>query len=171
MIKYHDKEWGVPVHNDGLLFEMLILEGAQAGLSWITMESLLPTNFNINEDVIMIFQKYYKKLLNVKGSDSDYMKVKIADTCLSYFNDIYNNLICIRKILTDRGEYHMILGDNVIRGINIPTHKLIADLATKIGFEWSQYYKYQIKDHRTSMPRNNMGGKIKYEYVVVLSKV
>ncbi len=34
---YHDKEWGVPVHNDKLLFEFLILEGAQAGLSWITI--------------------------------------------------------------------------------------------------------------------------------------
>ena len=34
---YHDKEWGVPVHNDRRLFEMLTLEGAQAGLSWITI--------------------------------------------------------------------------------------------------------------------------------------
>lgn len=36
-IDYHDKEWGVPVHDDRKLFEMLILEGAQAGLSWITI--------------------------------------------------------------------------------------------------------------------------------------
>lgn len=36
-ISYHDKEWGVPVHDDRLLFEFLILEGAQAGLSWITI--------------------------------------------------------------------------------------------------------------------------------------
>jgi len=36
-IKYHDKEWGVPVYNERKLFEMLILEGAQAGLSWITI--------------------------------------------------------------------------------------------------------------------------------------
>lgn len=35
--KYHDEEWGVPVHDDRKLFEMLILEGAQAGLSWITI--------------------------------------------------------------------------------------------------------------------------------------
>ena len=35
--KYHDEEWGVPVHDDRLLFEMLILEGAQAGLSWDTV--------------------------------------------------------------------------------------------------------------------------------------
>jgi DNA-3-methyladenine glycosylase I len=34
---YHDTEWGVPVHDDRLLFEFLILEGAQAGLSWITI--------------------------------------------------------------------------------------------------------------------------------------
>ena len=36
-IAYHDEEWGVPLHNDRLLFEFLILEGAQAGLSWITI--------------------------------------------------------------------------------------------------------------------------------------
>ncbi len=36
-IKYHDKEWGVPVYKDRKLFEMLILEGSQAGLSWITI--------------------------------------------------------------------------------------------------------------------------------------
>ncbi len=37
MIKYHDKEWGVPLHNDRKLFEFLILEGFQAGLSWRTI--------------------------------------------------------------------------------------------------------------------------------------
>lgn len=36
-IAYHDEEWGVPVHDDRLLFEFLILEGAQAGLSWLTI--------------------------------------------------------------------------------------------------------------------------------------
>ena len=37
MILYHDEEWGVPLHDDRLLFEFLILEGAQAGLSWNTI--------------------------------------------------------------------------------------------------------------------------------------
>lgn len=36
-IEYHDQEWGVPVHDDRKLFEMLILEGAQAGLNWLTI--------------------------------------------------------------------------------------------------------------------------------------
>jgi DNA-3-methyladenine glycosylase I len=37
MLEYHDKEWGVPVHDDNTLFEFLSLEGAQAGLSWETI--------------------------------------------------------------------------------------------------------------------------------------
>ncbi len=36
-IRYHDREWGVPVYNDRKLFEILVLEGAQAGLSWVTI--------------------------------------------------------------------------------------------------------------------------------------
>ena len=37
MLQYHDEEWGVPVHDDRHLFEMITLEGAQAGLSWMTI--------------------------------------------------------------------------------------------------------------------------------------
>ena len=37
MIRYHDEQWGVPVHHDATLFEFLVLEGAQAGLSWETI--------------------------------------------------------------------------------------------------------------------------------------
>ena len=37
LLKYHDKEWGTPIHNDKKLFEFLILEGFQAGLSWLTI--------------------------------------------------------------------------------------------------------------------------------------
>ena len=39
MIEYHDREWGVPVHDDRVLFEFITLEGAQAGLSWETILS------------------------------------------------------------------------------------------------------------------------------------
>ena len=37
MVEYHDREWGVPLHDDRRLFEFLVLEGAQAGLSWMTI--------------------------------------------------------------------------------------------------------------------------------------
>jgi DNA-3-methyladenine glycosylase I len=36
-IEYHDSEWGVPLHDDGKLFEFPVLEGMQAGLSWVTV--------------------------------------------------------------------------------------------------------------------------------------
>jgi DNA-3-methyladenine glycosylase I len=36
-VRYHDEQWGVPVHDDRLLFEMLVLEGMQAGLSWLSI--------------------------------------------------------------------------------------------------------------------------------------
>ncbi|HWM14200.1 MAG TPA: DNA-3-methyladenine glycosylase I, partial [Gaiellaceae bacterium] len=36
-VAYHDEEWGVPVHDDRELYELLVLEGAQAGLSWATI--------------------------------------------------------------------------------------------------------------------------------------
>jgi len=36
-VRYHDEEWGVPLHDDRALFELLVLEGAQAGLSWLTV--------------------------------------------------------------------------------------------------------------------------------------
>ena len=36
-LQYHDEEWGVPVHDEQKLFEFLLLEGAQAGLSWLTV--------------------------------------------------------------------------------------------------------------------------------------
>jgi DNA-3-methyladenine glycosylase I len=42
MIAYHDREWGVPLHSDRALFEFLILEGAQAGLSWSTILNKRP---------------------------------------------------------------------------------------------------------------------------------
>jgi DNA-3-methyladenine glycosylase I len=37
LMRYHDKEWGAPIHNDRKLFEFLVLEGAQAGLNWLTI--------------------------------------------------------------------------------------------------------------------------------------
>jgi len=55
-IRYHDKEWGIEVHSDKKLFEMLILEGAQAGLSWRTV-------LNKRENYQKAFDKFdYKKI-------------------------------------------------------------------------------------------------------------
>ena len=52
MIEYHDKEWGVPVHDDRMLFELLTLEGAQAGLTWQTV-------LNKRENYRIVFDDFH----------------------------------------------------------------------------------------------------------------
>lgn len=116
----------------------------------------------ISESVRAIFAEYYDKLALL---DKDR-----ANTCLAYFNDIYKNLTRVHLSLKHGGEYHMIIGDNIIRDIPIPTHQIIAQLAQEVGFEWFGYYHYSIKDHRTSIPRSNSADKITTEYVIMLRK-
>jgi 3-methyladenine DNA glycosylase Tag len=55
LTKYHDTEWGVPLHNDRKLFEFLILEGFQAGLSWLTiLINSISTKFQIMDSEKLI---------------------------------------------------------------------------------------------------------------------
>ena len=67
MMRYHDEEWGVPVHDDRLLFEFLCLEGAQAGLSWQTIlnkrESYRTAFDNFDAGKIAAYTDTYKKCL------------------------------------------------------------------------------------------------------------
>ena len=69
-LKYHDEEWGVPEYNDQKLFEMLILEGAQAGLSWITVLKKRENyqeafdNFDVNKIISYDDQKIESLLKN-----------------------------------------------------------------------------------------------------------
>ena len=60
-VSYHDEEWGVPVHDDHVLFEMLVLEGMQAGLSWITVlrkrEGYREAFHNFNIDAILAYNE------------------------------------------------------------------------------------------------------------------
>lgn len=68
--QYHDNEWGVPVHDDRLLFEMLILEGAQAGLSWETILKRRDGyrkafhNFNVAKVARMTDEELEARLIN-----------------------------------------------------------------------------------------------------------
>ena len=124
----------------------------------------------LNPKVIEIFNPYFNKLVDSTSKNIKTKNINIAKTCLAYFNDIYNNLVCVKAVLKKGGEYHMVIGDNVILNIEIPTHKIIAEIAQLIGFNWTGYYKYAIKDHRTSIPRMDNGGKIKHEYVIILKK-
>jgi len=70
MVRYHDEEWGVPVHDDHRLFEFLILEGAQAGLSWSTI-------LNKRENYRRAFDRFDPK--RVARYDGRKLKQLLAD--------------------------------------------------------------------------------------------
>ena len=82
-IAYHDAEWGVPQHNDRVLFEFLILEGAQAGLSWETIlkkrESYRAAYDNFDVDKVARYDaKRQAKLLENPGIIRNRLKVAAA---------------------------------------------------------------------------------------------
>jgi DNA-3-methyladenine glycosylase I len=85
MIKYHDKEWGVPIHNDRKLFEFLILEGFQAGLSWRTIlykrENFRKAfdNFDYNK-IAKYDRRKIKSLLKDSGIIRNKLKIEGAIT-------------------------------------------------------------------------------------------
>jgi len=89
-IKYHDEEWGVPVHEDSKHFEFLLLESAQAGLSWLTILKKRE-NFRAaydNFDVLKI-SKYdeekYNELLNNAGIIRNKLKIRASINNAGYF--------------------------------------------------------------------------------------
>lgn len=113
---------------------------------------------------------FVQKLINeyVQAiSEEDQRRGRVVE---GYFHDMLSNMRRVHSALNDGAEYHLVVGNSTIRGVEVPTHELIAQIGEIAGFEWSGYYKYVIKDHRTSIPRKGRGGKIKYEHVLTLSK-
>jgi DNA-3-methyladenine glycosylase I len=84
-IHYHDEEWGVPVHDDRKLFEFLVLEGAQAGLSWLTIlrkrEGYRKAFADFDpEKVVRFTEKRIEKLLQDPAIIRNNLKVRSAVT-------------------------------------------------------------------------------------------
>ncbi len=85
MIAYHDREWGVPLHDDGKLFEFLVLEGAQAGLSWSTVlrkrENYRRAFHGFDPAVVARFkEKDVQRLLQDEGIIRNRLKIEAAIT-------------------------------------------------------------------------------------------
>ena len=103
-VKYHDNEWGVPTHDDKLLYEMLILETFQAGLSWECVLNKREhfraafNNFDINR-VIKYNENKFNELLNNKNIIRNKLKIKAAISNSQIFKKIqaefgsFNNYI------------------------------------------------------------------------------
>lgn len=92
-IQYHDKEWGVPVHDDQTHFEFLILEGAQAGLSWSTIlkrrDGYRKAFANFDPEKVARFDEAkVQELLQYEGIIRNKLKVRSAVTNAQLFLEI-----------------------------------------------------------------------------------
>lgn len=98
--KYHDTEWGVPIYDDRLLFEFLILEGAQAGLSWITVLAKREhyrkvfDNFDANK-IVKYNQQKIDELLRDTGIIRNKLKI----------NSVISNAKAFLEIQKEHGSF------------------------------------------------------------------
>ncbi len=103
-IAYHDKEWGVPIYNDKKIFELLLLETFQAGLSWITILKKRE-NFKIAFDEFNYekIAKYSDKKLEILGKDEriirNQLKIKAAKTNAIAFMKVQKEFSTFSKYL------------------------------------------------------------------------
>ena len=125
-VAYHDKEWGLPVHDDHKLFEMLILEGAQAGLSWSTI-------LNKREGYLQAFDNFDPKkvarydeakiqvLLSNPGIVRNRLKVRSA----------VGNAAAFLKIQQEFGSFDTYIWQFVGGAPKINTRKNLAEVPAK----------------------------------------
>jgi DNA-3-methyladenine glycosylase I len=135
MIRYHDEEWGVPVHNDRLLFEFLILEGAQAGLSWRTVldkrENYRRAFDNFHASRVASYQlKDVKRLMGDAGIIRNRLKIAAAILNAQKFLEVRKEFGTFDKYI-----WQFVGGqpvDSRISAMNeIPPRTVISDLMSK----------------------------------------
>ncbi len=165
-VKYHDEEWGVPIHDDKILFEFLILEGAQAGLSWLTILKRRKSykkafaNFDVKK-VARFSESKIEKLLLDPGIIRNRLKVKSAVNNAKLFIKIQNEFRSFDKYSWQFVNNKPIV--NKWKNIkNIPTNSKESDAFSKDlkkrGFKFvgsTIMYAYMqavgmVNDHLTS---------------------
>lgn len=127
-IEYHDKEWGKANHNDKYLYEMLILECFQAGLSWECILNKRDNfrnaydNFDINK-VSLYDENKINELLNNKNIIRNKLKIKAS----------INNTIIFKTIVNQYGSFYnylkMFTNDKIIYEVDKTTNELSDDIS------------------------------------------
>lgn len=130
MIKYHDKEWGVPLHNDRKLFEFLLLEGFQAGLSWSTILKKRENfrnafdNFDFNK-----VARYNKRKINSLMNDAGIIRNKLK------IESSITNAISFIKVREEFGTFNKFIWGFVDGKPIINKHKSLQEIpaSTKLS--------------------------------------
>lgn len=143
-IDYHDNEWGRPVHDDNKLFEMLILEGAQAGLSWITVlnkRAAYREAFDgfAPEKVALYDAAKIAGLMENKGIIRNRLKINAAVTNARLFLKIQEKYGSFDKFIWEYIDYKPLIGhwENVADvPITTPISDRISTDLKKMGFKF-----------------------------------
>ncbi len=134
---YHDFEWGVPVHDDTKLFEMLILESFQAGLSWIT---ILKKRENFRaafhewdaEAVAMFTQKDVCRLLLNKGIVRNRKKIEAAINNAARFIEVREEFGNFDQYIWSFTDHKTVYPPRpIVKLSDIPTHSPISDAMSR----------------------------------------
>jgi len=162
---YHDNEWGRPVHDDRKLFEMLILEGAQAGLSWITVLKKRDSYRQAFDsfDPVKVASYDDKKTAELMANDGiirNRLKIDSAITNARLFLDIAHKHGSFDKFIWGYVDYNPIV-NHFKKLADIPAHTPISDKISKdlkkLGFKFvgsTIIYAYMqaigmVNDHTT----------------------
>lgn len=125
-IKYHDEEWGKPVHDDKVLFEFMVLESFQAGLSWLTIlrkrENFRKAfaNFDVKK-VAKFDEQKYEALMQDTGIVRNQLKIRAA----------INNAKCFMEIQKEFGSYDNYIWSFVDHKPIVNKPKTLKDLPAK----------------------------------------
>lgn len=134
-IEYHDKEWGVPVYNDEKLFEFLILETFQAGLSWITVlrkrENFRVAFDNFDYKIIAGYgEGKFEELINNAGIIRNKLKIKATISNALAFMEVQNEFGSFSKYIWGFTNGKPI--KNTVNSLNeIPATTELSDLISK----------------------------------------
>jgi len=114
---YHDNEWGIPEYDDYKLFEMLVLEGMQAGLSWITVlkkrEAYRKAFDGFNPKKIVLYDdKKIEELMNNEGIIRNRLKINSIINNAKIFLEIKKNGDSFSKMLWDYVDHKPIIGNH-----------------------------------------------------------
>ncbi len=134
-IDYHDREWGVPVHDDKALFEKLILDGAQAGLSWLTIlkkrEGYRRAFNGFDAEIIARYSSSdIRRLLDDPGIVRNRLKIEAAIKNARGYLEIMEETGSFDRFLWKYVDYHPI--DNNLKSLSrIQTTSKESDMMSK----------------------------------------
>ena len=110
------------------------------------------------------------KLLKDYYHELNVIDKKRAHVLLNFFNDMKSNLNSIYKSLKDGGVYAIVIGNSMIRGIEIESWKVLQEIGENNGFSTDIHFSYIIRNHYLRIDRKKFGGKINSDFVLVLRK-